>query len=221
MKTTNLLKFRLTKKTDEELSDTICHECQFCGKLVHLDNTSHKMCERFSGDAFFCPFCIRHGFFAKSNRDVLMLSFRGIIGYYYCAYYCYDNKIYLSQIRDLIENHSFTGLKNPVFSYDPETFMWFVDFSKVGQGKKKISLENILITIDSILDSLDIDVHLSDAEIIRNRFMNAVERFYTHRYRPKNQKQLIPSVKGTTNKLDEVDLNWTKRFTLKNLLIRI
>ena len=153
MKSLNLLEFRLSKKVDDELSETICYECQFCNKIVSLDESFRQMCERISGDSFFCPFCIRHGFSARSNRDVLMLSFRGVIGYYYCAYYCYSNEMhmYLSQIRNLIETHAATGLENPVFSYDPDTFMWFVDFSRVGKGKRKVSLDDVILTVEAIL----------------------------------------------------------------------
>ena len=221
MKSTNLIKFSLTKKVGE-LSDTISYECQFCNKIVTLDEEYRRMCERISDNSFFCPFCIRHGFLSRSNCDVLMLSFRGLIGYYYHAYYCHDtqeNRMYLSEIRDLIEIHATTGLENPVFSYDPDTFMWFVDFSKVGR-KKKLSLDDILLTVESILDCFEQNTHF-ESQDFRDQFTKSIKKFYTNRCRPPHQKQLIPTLKGIGDpKLTDEELEWIRYITSKDLLLR-
>ena len=198
MKPVNLLEFRLSKKVDDELSDTICYECQFCNKIIFLDENAHRMSDRLSGDSFFCSFCIRHGFSTKSNRDVHM---------------------YISQIRDLIEVQAITGLDNPVFSYDPDTFMWFVDFTKVGRGKKKLSLEDVTTTIDSILDSLEVDIHITESDILKDRFVESTKKFYSNRYRPINQKQLIPTLKDIA-KLTKDEMAYTRNFTPDDLLLR-
>ena len=220
MKSVNLLEFRLAKKVDDELSDTIYYECQFCNKIVSLDEDSRRMCEKVSGGSFFCPFCIRHGFSSKSNRDVFMLSFRGVIGYYYYAYYCHSNKnhMYLSQIRDLIETHAWTGLENPVFSYDPETFMWFVDFSRVGQGKRKLSLDDVLLTTEVILKCFGMD-DLCGSSDFGGCFTKAIEEFYSNRHRPLHQKQLIPTLNGIGD-LNDDETECIRHFTYNNLILR-
>jgi hypothetical protein len=127
--------------------------------------------------------------------------------------------MYLSQIRDLIEIHAATGLENPVFSYDPDTFMWFVDFSKVGKGKRKLSLDDVLLTTETILECLNARLDPQSLENLMGRFKKAIVKFYKNRHRPIHQKQLIPTLKGIGNLKDE-EIEWTRHFTYKNLILR-
>jgi hypothetical protein len=79
-----------------------------------------------------------------------MLSLRSLIGYYYIQYY-QSKKMYLSELEDYIATHQRIGLLNPVFDYDPETFVWFIDFSRIGSSKRKIKVEEVLKTVVNML----------------------------------------------------------------------
>ena len=74
------------------------------------------------------------------------MSYRGIIGYYYHKHYLNRNahhKLWHSNIELFINKHVEIGLSNPVFCYDPTTFLWFVDFNRVGSTGKKIPYETV------------------------------------------------------------------------------
>ena len=221
MKPTKLIEFRISKKNDGELSDTICYECQFCNKIVLLDDDTHRMCECITGKHyFFCHFCIRHGF--TNDPYILMLSFRGIIGHYYYNHYL-KNRMYLSQIHDMIEMHKITGLMNPVFSYDSETYMWFVDFSKVGLGKNQLILDDVLSTMEPILECFELDDYLGsnfDPKDIIDQLMEAANKFYTDRYLPPFQKQIIPTIQGIGDpKPTDEEIELAQKFIAENLLL--
>ncbi|NIQ15296.1 MAG: hypothetical protein GTO02_13160, partial [Candidatus Dadabacteria bacterium] len=89
--------------------------CNFCHKQTGINPNN----ERLSGrDKFFCTFCIRHNFHTKNNANVLILSFRAILGYFYEEFYSGKNgrKIWLSQLKDYADIHQKIGLENPAFS---------------------------------------------------------------------------------------------------------
>jgi hypothetical protein len=180
-----------------ELSDRIYYQCQFCEKQVGLQAPSRKICEKLSGNQFFCTFCLRNQFYTADNRHILALSFRGIIGYYYYALYN-TKRMWLSEISDYASEHEKAGLENPVFHYDHDTFMWFIDFRKIGRGRRKIRLNDTLKSIVSILSVFNIYHHAPSVKLhkIYGKFEEAIIKFHSERYRPEGKRLLIPTLSG-------------------------
>lgn len=177
-----------------ELSERIYRTCHFCEKQTEIFSLNKKINQRLTGsNQFFCQFCLRHDHHTKNSRDVLIMSFRSILGYYYQQYY--HKRMWLSEIKDYETSHVQTGLQNPVFSYDPETLLWFVNFAKVGMSKKKIKVEEILKTILNILVCFNLPLEVPELHFCRffSKYKDAVLSFHTKRYRPEGRKMLIPT----------------------------
>lgn len=188
----------------EDLKDSLSKEsyceCYFCGKIIHLTGEFVDLLERLTGIYYHCPFCVRHGFHQKRSKDVLIMSFRGIIGYYYYGVFLkeYSPAIYLSDIHSMIRSHQAAGSINPVFMYDPDTFLWFVDFSKVGKGKKKIGIEHVLKTVINILACFNLGkiVVGFKTSTLYQKYEEAILKWYELRQRPKGVYFLSPSLIG-------------------------
>jgi hypothetical protein len=183
-----------------ELSDRIHQQCCFCEKTLGLYPPQRRLCERLSGDSFYCVFCLRHGFNTKANRHVLVMSFRAIAGYYYYEKYQYANhrQLWVSEIEDYLDAHEAVGLQNPVFSYDPESMLWFVDFNKVGRGRRKIRIHDVLKTVVNILACFNLPEHVTTLKMpkLYQKYSEAIEKFYTQRYRPDDRRLLIPTLQN-------------------------
>ena len=183
-----------------ELADKFYRCCGFCNKLVRITAVNLKSCVHLSGRGFYCPFCLRHNFHHKSNRHVLILSYRAIIAhYYYRNYLGYGRKkMWVNEIRCCIKAHQSIGLQNPVFCYDPITYLWFIDFSKVGQGQHKAPVEEVLRTAQSMLRTFDLKSHYSEHTFnsMWDKYEKAIRLFHTHRKRPKGKRMLIPTLSG-------------------------
>jgi hypothetical protein len=205
----NKLSFRQVKFTPiqlsntDELSDKIFRKCGFCEKSCQLPPKQSKLVQKLAGpECFYCPFCLRHNLNNKDNRDVLILSFRSIIGYFYLQNYLYnifDNtKFWISEIEDYIKKHMDAGLTNPVFLYDPDSLLWFIDFSKVGRSKKKIPIEDVFETVANILKTFDLEKTIAGCNqtTFFSKYKEAIDLFYTKRHRPENRKKLIPTLTG-------------------------
>ena len=182
-----------------ELSTDIQIDCAFCDKTVRQQSDFRKMAEKLSGDDFFCSFCLRNGLNTKRRNHILIMSFRAIIGFYYYGQYAVSQqKISWSEIKACIEAHVEAGLQNPVFFYDPDTYLWYIDFSKVGKGTKKISVDDVMKTIANILVSFNLGHHVKalDVNELYAKFDEAIRKYYEHRCRPEDKRALIPSLKG-------------------------
>ena len=71
-----------------ELSDVFIRYCSFCRKKCHSNEINRSICEQMSGESgFYCSFCLRNGYHTKNRKDILILSFRAIIAWFY--YYKY------------------------------------------------------------------------------------------------------------------------------------
>lgn len=188
----------IDNQPEGELAEKIYYECGFCGKTTGLWSETRRICEKLSGDAFYCVSCLRNGFNNNNNSHILIMSFRGIIGYYYYGLYRSDRKIWVSEIEDNIKSHVKAGLQNPVFHYDPESLLWFVDFSKVGRGRKQIKIREVMKTISSILSCFNLLDHLPQASLHRlyEKYEDAISKFYTQRFRPNGKRELIPTLSG-------------------------
>jgi hypothetical protein len=210
----NLQKFSVKKKPEGE--GEISYQCAFCEKITTLDPPHRAMCKRLSDDLFYCPFCLRHGFHHKSNRDVLILTWRGIFGYlYYSKYAIRGGNLSLSEIGDVIRNHAIVGLKNPVFSYDPESYLWFIDFGRVGIGRKKLDLQDILTTTEEICSVFPVD-----STKVYLRFDPAIRKFFSHRYRPDDTKILCPTLSGMIEMPKVFKKEMARNFEPKDLCLR-
>lgn len=186
-----------------ELADHVYQVCDFCGKNFELSPAVRKHVEQLSGHkSLYCPFCLRHGYNTKNNRNVLIMTFRSIIGYYYHEFYLVPHtKMWLAEIKDYIDIHARVGLISPLFTYDPETLLWFVDFSKVGLSKKKLKVEEVLKMTINILACFNLSQQIPQMRMTRfyNKYKEAIMQFHTKRYRPEGKPVLAPTLTGCVN----------------------
>lgn len=181
----------------DELSECVYRRCFFCQKDCKPQVVNKSLIDRLSGPGrHYCSFCLRHGFNTKNVRHILPMSFRGIIGHF--CHRTHTRKMYLSDIEDYIHSHSETGLMNPAFVYDPDTFLWFVDFSRVGKSTKKVPVSAVLHTVTDILTCFNLNdtVGPNAPSDMYAKYREAILQFYEKRYRPADRPMLIPSVDG-------------------------
>jgi hypothetical protein len=152
-----------------------------------------------------------------------MMTYRSIIGYYYYAFYKKPQKkvMWLSQIKEYVESHQKAGLQNPIFKYDPESMLWFVDFSKVGTGRRQLPLEEVYKTVISTLASFnlyDTCPHIRMHKLY-DKYREAIEIFYKQRSRPADKKILNPTLIGiglAENK--DCPFDKPKEFSLRDMV---
>lgn len=172
--------------------------CDFCNKLVSPDDLIETL-ERLSGPIhFFCEFCLRQSHNTRDKKNILLLSFRGLIAYLYYESYLSHKNITFSEIEDLVSDHVVAGLKNPVFAYEHETMLWHVDFGRVGNTKKKLPIEHVKNTVISILTDLQLPVFVQGVQWskLETKYVDAIDEFYHKRSRPQNRRLLVPTFKG-------------------------
>lgn len=121
-----------------ELASEVTERCYFCRKKIVINETNLSLIKKLSGpDRTFCSFCLNHDFHCKKSKHILTLSFRSIIAsFYYHNYMCPNRKMWLSQIQEYIDIHRQAGLSNPLFSYDPETYLWLSIFLRRDRDEK-------------------------------------------------------------------------------------
>ena len=189
----------IEENLDGELGKEVYYECNFCSKRTALPAFTRGLCEKLSED-YYCNFCLRHHFHTRNNKNILLLTFRNVFDHYYQEFYFnpipVTKRMYLTEIQEYIKSHTAAGLLNPVFSYDPETFLWFIDFSRVGRGNKKLKLNDVLKTIINILACFNLKSNLPSCSIhgFYEKYWSAIEKFYTARYRPSDKRILSPSL---------------------------
>lgn len=182
-----------------ELCEKSLRKCNFCEKSCEIG--SNLVVEKLSAPGnFYCPFCLRHDLHTGKSKDILILSFRSIIGYFYFQNYIQvtsGRKIWLSEIEDFIQSHVKAGETNPLFLYDPETMLWFVNFGKVGDSKRKVPIEEVLKTIVNILTCFNLSQTVPGLSLVSfyEKYKEAIDAFYRKRYRPEKRKMLIPTFK--------------------------
>jgi len=207
-----------------ELADRIFYECNFCGKKVGLYTEQRKIYERLSGDQFYCNFCLQNNLHTKNNQHTLILTFRGIIGYYHQILYIGNKKLYYSQLEDYIKSHEQTGLTHPLFRYDPSTYLWFVDFSRVGQGKKKIHVAEIKKHVVNILACFNLTSQIDYIKPSKLflKYSDAIDGFHEKRYRPENKKILAPTLVNCGGATDNKNIphDDLKNFTAEDFWMR-
>ncbi len=190
----------LAAASDGELSDSVYRRCFFCEKSCLIQPATRQYAEKMTGPGtFYCPFCIRKGFYMKNSRNTLVLSFRSIIGHFYYQSFGTANcgkRMYLAEIEDYVHSHAETGLMNPVFDYDPHTFLWFVDFSRVGNSKKRLPLEEVVKTVVNVLSCFNLYDNIPGilTPALLSKYLDAIASFYQNRYRPSGKRMLIPTL---------------------------
>ena len=104
--------------------------------------------------------------------------------------------MYITQLQELIDEHRAVGETNPLFTYDPETMCWFVDFSRVGDTKRKQPISAVLDTIAEILLVFGLKEMVAEVSTFKvwEKYRDAVMAFYQGRTRPVGQKILSPTL---------------------------
>lgn len=183
------------------LHDGLRHycRCNFCEKMTCVNSYHKEASDRLGGsNRFFCSFCLRNDYYQRYGNHVMVLTYRGIIGYYYYAYYVMPKvaSMIVADIHDYLDLHQRAGLQNPLFRYDPETFCWFIDFSKV--GKRKMPVEFVLKTIIQQLACFNLyeNVRGSSPRKIYEKYQEAVLEFHQHRARINGDKVFAPTLWG-------------------------
>lgn len=180
-------------------------KCSFCEKETTEQPETQKLIEKLcSHNKFYCKFCLRNNYNYRNSHNVLIMSFRSILGYFYYELYSGSKSsptMWLSEIKDHIELHQEIGLMNPVFNYDPDSYLWFVDFRKVGTGKKQIPISDVKCTIISILASFNLHTTISGISLnkLYAKYDEAITDFYTKRYRPEGKRLCLPTLKMCGN----------------------
>lgn len=213
-------------KSTKELSNNIWYQCNYCGDTVEPTIFSH-LNEILSGDGLYhCNFCLRNNL-SNKNKNIFVLSFRGIIGYYYTKYYLpkaqSKHKMYFSEIQNYINSHEETGLLNPLFIYNRHNMLWFIDFSRIGKEKNKIQLEDILKNIINILTCFNLhQIQGFQQDKLYLKYEEAISKFYKERYRPEDKKFCIPSLIGCGSyeeSSNKSEMEAAKNFNIRNLII--
>lgn len=208
------------------LSNHLICTCSFCGKSSKYPTLSREMCEKLSnkGD-FFCHFCLRNNHFARSSRHTLILTFRGIIAWYYHTGYKKplnsNKKLHMSQIEDFIQEHAKAGLIHPAFKYDDESFLWFVDFQKIGASRKQLPVRTVKQTVLSILASFNLWEVVPGVRMhkLAEKYIEAIDTFYAYRTRPSDKRILAPTFANCGfAETKECPFEKTREFTRENMV---
>jgi hypothetical protein len=187
------------KSGNLETDAQVFKRCNFCEKetLVTSETFVEKLCQPGN---FYCRFCLRHEYNNRDSRNILMLTMRSVFGYYFWQfYYCPTRPtIWISEIKDYINLHAEIGLKNPLFNYDPETYLWFINFRRIGDSKKKLPLKEVNRTIVEMLASFNLHFRVKGLLMCEfySKYATAISEFYHKRHRPEGKKLLAPTFKG-------------------------
>lgn len=218
-----------SQKIEEELpspaiSDVAYRTCVFCEKMVRICGDNFNSCVHLSRTHFFCPFCLRNNFHYRSSRNVLVFSYRAIFGYYYLHNYRKNKgrQVYLNQIENYIRMHEKIGLRQPAFCYDPDTYLWFADFNKIGVDGWKAPFDEVITSARWILLCLGLEDFFgkSGSDIVWERYEKAFKVFYEQRQRPADRRMLIPTLKGVGFTADEVLFEETRNFIPQMLILK-
>ncbi len=208
----------------DKLSEYVAKNCFFCHKLVKASPEAFQSMQKLTGTKFYCSFCIRHNFHYRTNCNILLMSYRGIIGYYYLKNYLdkhYNLKrLWWSDIDLFIKQHAEIGMTNPVFTYDPDTFMWFVDFNRIGVAGKKMPYELVEQTTKKMLEAFKVKVVMNpyvETQML-SKYTEAMKLFYEKRQRPPEKRMLIPTL-SQQGQTDEGLLEKTRNFLKKHLVV--
>ena len=205
---------KIENQLGKQLADNFYSTCCFCKKTVNINSDNFYSCSNLSKEKFFCPFCLRNNF-NYLEKDICVFSFKGILAYYYYVFYKKKStfNLYYSQIKNYIEIHQEVGLNNPVFYYDPQTFLWFINFDKIGKKTHKAPIEEVKKTANNIFDCLEVDRFFNSfaTNKLRQEFENCLISFNKQR----NDKITIPLLEGS----EAIEESFATRFCLSKFEI--
>lgn len=189
----NLIKFK--EVPIEEMEKVYC-KCNFCQTEVFICRTSLEF--SLSGyNKFFCNFCIRNNFHHNNNKHILVMTYRALIAYYYYGWYKETKQsiLYLSEIKDMIDTHEIIGLQNPFFVYNPNNFLWFIDFNRIGGNRNKLNIDGMIKTTMDILKAFNLNqIENFQMDKLQKKYKEAIDQFYMYRRRPNSQWILCPTL---------------------------
>ncbi len=208
--------FPIEENLNGELYKEPYVECSFCEKLFKITTDHRNLSDQLSSKVY-CNFCIRHGYQTKAKKNILMLTFRGIVGHYYYYHYKKNKSLWVSEIKDYIDAHVRAGMESPFFNYDPETLLWFVDFSRIGMSAKKVNKDiAVLAVVSNIISTFDIENNVNcKSNKVYEKYVDAINLFYSHRKRPPGKKILNPTLGRVSRKNYNIDK--VKNFISKDL----
>jgi hypothetical protein len=131
--------------------------------------------------------------------------------------------MWVSQIESMIETHQEIGLVNPVLVYDPDTFLWFANFNKIGKDSCKAPFEEVRASIKEMFDVFRVENNISPyaSTTLWDRFEKATKLFYEQRKRPKDRKMLIPTMTQISNPAESDEFyEQTRTFIKTNLIVK-
>jgi hypothetical protein len=218
---------KLTKIEDdpESLCNIYYQICNFCGKGIKITPGNETSIKKLSSKTAYCSFCLRNNYHFRSSHNVLMMSYRGILGFYYYRFYLEEPRtMWVNQLQAIIDKQVFVGLQHPAFNYDPSTFLWFIDFNKIGNNTSKAPFESVLNTTKSMFDLLDVNLNFKRCFIqpsndLWEKFSKALVLFYEQRKRPKDRRMLIPTMLGLIPGINEDFLEATRDFCKSNMIL--
>lgn len=187
----------------DDLSDgqtKVLRRCDFCSKEMVVYQRAGDLINRLiKARRFYCTFCVRNEFYTRKGKHVMLLTMRGIISQLY--HHCYlvkDQSLYLKEIMDLIDDHVKVGLLNPVFHYDPDTYLWFIDFNKVGNSGHRLPVGEVLNTVYELISCFNLyqSVREFKSHKLAAKFEEAILEFYKHRCRPVGKLICAPTLAG-------------------------
>lgn len=210
---------------EESLSNTYYQICNFCDKSIKVTPVNESAIKRLSSKAAYCSFCLRNNYHFRSSQNVLMMSYRGILGFYYYRFYFAEPRtMWVNQLQTMIDKQALVGLQHPAFNYDPTTFLWFIDFNKVGNNSTKATFDSVLNTVKSMFDLLDVDHNckryfIQPSNALWEKFSKALMLFYQQRKRPKDRRMLIPTMHGLMPNINEDFFEETRYFCKSNMIL--
>jgi hypothetical protein len=167
----------------KRLEDTTSFSCQcnFCQKVSSNSQMNSIYKNIIGKDKFFCLNCIRNDYYKPEiTKDIMILSFRAVFGYFYYCFYLTSTKnsvhyttgtMSLYEFREMAELHQLIGQSNPLFKWDQDSFSWFIDFSKVGEGK--IHVDEVLKTLVQLMLSFKFEENAPSISL--NKFYNKLK----------------------------------------------
>ena len=206
----------LTDTSSGELSDLFIRLCEFCLKKCSNNSKNYEICEKLScTHEFFCEFCLRNAMQTRRKENTLIMTFKPIAAWYYHHNYLGNKRIiWLHDIKKYIEIHKRIGLSNPLFMYDEETMNWFVDFNRIGDDSKKVPLESVCETVETIVESFDLKKNIPTLDVDKffSKYVNAINEFNQKRERPNGKRILCPTFSECLSSITKLPVEKIKNF---------
>jgi hypothetical protein len=142
-----------------------------------------------------------------------------VFAYLYYELYLPQQQVHFSEIEDLIELHFEVGNANPLFSYDPDTMMWYIDYARVGGHRHWLKSSEVMETVSSIVKVLSLTTLFGDIQCSKfeSKYCSAIENFKPS----KTRRFVIPTLRDC-GVPDPKGQNWEKHrdFVRSNMTIR-